>query len=270
MKTPVITWVFLISLAALVMSVIYGPIVMTIAGAFFKTNSGSIILSEPSLESFFSLGSDKSVAHALGNTLLVGFMASSLAVTIGTLTSLYYVSGRSLDRSVLQFLIFVPFVMPPMITGLALLIFFRDIGIDRSLLTVVVGHVILLLAIAHRLIVVRLAELSTSLTEAALDLGASHFQAFYLVVLPNLKSAIAAAFILCFALSFDETLVTLLISGGEPTFPVRLWAMMRLGFAPSVNAVVVIVLAMATAVSFFAIRQLLKSSGPRPGLGREA
>lgn len=269
MKTPIYTWILLIGITAFVMTVIYAPIAVTVFGAFFANDDGSTIISEPSLQSFEMLGSDKSVVRAFGNTLLVGIVASSLAIIIGTLTSLYYTSGKSIDRSALQFLIFVPFVMPPMITGLSLLTFFRDIGLERSLLTVIIGHVILLLAIAHRLIVVRLTELSTSLTEAALDLGASHFQAFYLVVLPNLRSAIAAAFVLCFALSFDETLVTILITGGESTFPVRLWAMMRLGFSPSVNAIVVIVLAIATLVSFFAIRRLLASGGPRPGLGSD-
>lgn len=270
MRTPAFVWIVLIGLTTLFMTVIYGPLAVTVAGAFFKTNSGSIIVSEPSLSSFAALGSDQSILVALGNTFLVGVIASSLAVVVGLLTSLYYVSGRSIDRSILQFLVFVPFVMPPMITGLALLIFFRDVGIDRSLVTVVIGHVILLLAIAHRLIVSRLAELSASLTEAALDLGASHFQTFYLVILPNLKSAVAAAFILCFALSFDETLVTILVSGGESTFPVRLWAMMRLGFAPSVNAIVVVVLVTATLVSFLTIKQLLKSSASRAGLGSAA
>jgi putative spermidine/putrescine transport system permease protein/spermidine/putrescine transport system permease protein len=269
MRTPLFTSVLLVGLTTLVMLAIYGPIAVTVAGAFFETNGGSIVLSQPSLKSFAALGSDASVLKAFGNTLLVGVAASSLAVIIGLSTSLYYASRKNVGRSLLQFLIFVPFVMPPMITGLSLLIFFREVGIDRSLMTVIMGHVVILLAIAHRLIVVRLMELRESLTEAALDLGASHFQAFYMVVLPNLKSAIAAAFILCFALSFDETLVTILVSGGEQTFPVRLWAMMRLGFAPSVNAIVVIVLTTATIVSFIAIRQLMASSGPRHGLGSE-
>lgn len=269
MKTPALTWVFLVTLTALIMTVIYGPLVVTIVGAFFKTRGGSIDVSEPSLESFAALGSDGSILQAVGNTFLVGFVASSLAVGVGVLTSLYYASGKSIDRSVLQVLILAPFVMPPMITGLSLLIFFRGVGIDRSLITVIIGHVILLLAIAHRLIVSRLTELSASLTEASLDLGASHFQTFYLVILPNLKSAIAASFALCFALSFDETLVTILISGGDSTFPVRLWAMMRLGFAPSINAIVVILLATATLVSLISIKFVGKGRS-RPGLGSEA
>lgn len=268
MKTPLLTWVVLIGLTALVMLVIYGPLAVTVAGAFFKSHGGSISVSEPSLDSFTSLGADDSILRSVGNTFLVGFAASSLAVFVGLLTSTYYASGKSIDRSVLQILILAPFVMPPMITGLSLLTFFRNLGIDRSLVTVIIGHVILLLAVAHRLIVSRLAELSASLTEAALDLGASHFQTFYMVILPNLKSAIAAAFALCFALSFDETLVTILISGGSSTFPVRLWAMMRLGFAPSINAIVVILLATATVVSLVTI-WLVGAGRQRPGLGSE-
>ncbi|TPK73642.1 ABC transporter permease [Mesorhizobium sp. B2-4-15] len=269
MKPSRATWLILGALALLVFVIVYGPIVVTVLGAFFETRGSQIDFTKPTIASFAALGSDESVIRAFCVTLIVCVVASTLAIVAGTTAALHYVSGHSVDRSVLQFLIFVPFVMPPMITGLALLIFFRDVGIARSLATVIIGHVIILLAVAYRTIVVRLSEISSSLTEAALDLGATHWQAFWLVTLPNLKSALIAAFILCFALSFDETLVTILVTGGESTFPVRLWAMMRLGFSPSVNAIVVIVLAISSIASFLAIRFVLGTQITQQPLGGE-
>ncbi|TIL76172.1 MAG: ABC transporter permease subunit, partial [Mesorhizobium sp.] len=84
--------------------------------------------------------------------------------------------------------------------------------------------------------------------------GASRLQTFWWVVLPNLRPALMASFVLCFALSFDETMVTLLLTGGQSTFPVRLWGMMRLGFSPSISALVVYILAVSTVLSLFLIR----------------
>ncbi len=84
------------------------------------------------------------------------------------------------------------------------------------------------------------------MVEASLDLGASRLQTFRYVVLPNLATAVISAAILAFALSFDETLITLLVTGTQNTLPIRLWAMMRLGFTPDINALVTLILAGTT------------------------
>jgi putative spermidine/putrescine transport system permease protein/spermidine/putrescine transport system permease protein len=84
------------------------------------------------------------------------------------------------------------------------------------------------------------------MTQRQLDLGASRLQTFRLVVLPNVATAMISAAVLAFALSFDETLITLLVTGTENTLPIRLWAMMRLGFTPDINALVTLILASTT------------------------
>jgi len=100
--------------------------------------------------------------------------------------------------------------------------------------------------------------------EASADLGASAFQTLVHIILPNLRSTLIGAGVLSFALSFDETLITLLVTGTESTLPIRLWAMMRLGFTPDINALVTIVLVLTVLLCVFAVRQLLpeaQSSG---------
>jgi len=93
--------------------------------------------------------------------------------------------------------------------------------------------------------------------EASYDLGASSWQTFFYIVLPNLKSALIGAAVLCFALSFDETLITILVTGTDNTLPIRLWAMMRLGFTPDINALVALILAFTTLMCILAVRYLL-------------
>jgi putative spermidine/putrescine transport system permease protein/spermidine/putrescine transport system permease protein len=101
---------------------------------------------------------------------------------------------------------------------------------------------VLVLAIIYRMVTVRLDSLEASQIEASLDLGATGLQTFLFVVLPQLRSAIVTGALLAFTLSFDETLVTFFLVGGDATLPIRLWAMMRVGFTPEVNALVSLVL----------------------------
>ncbi|WP_119273344.1 ABC transporter permease [Taklimakanibacter deserti] len=241
----------------LVFTLLYGPLFVPIASSFFDVAHGDVAWNAPSLSAYAALMHNEGIITAFLNTLLVGFSATFLAVILGILFAVHYRNGTSLGRDVMQFVIFLPFLMPPIMIGLALLIFFREADISRSLLTVIIGHTIFVLALAYRTIVVRLQSLSVTLIEASYDLGATSWQTFFYVVLPNLKSALIGAAILCFALSFDETMITILVTGTDNTLPIRLWAMMRLGFTPDINALVALVLAFTTLLCVLAVRYLL-------------
>ena len=202
-------------------------------------------------------GVAKVLASGEPTVLLVGGAAVGLALIFGTALAFHYNGSRSRFREVLQLVIFLPFLMPPIITGLSLLIFFRETDIPRSLVTVVIGHTVFVMTLAYRTIVVRLQTLGPSLIEASYDLGASTMQTFFYVVLPSLRSALIGSAVLCFALSFDETLITILVTGTDNTLPIRLWAMMRLGFTPDINALVALILGLTTLMCTLAVRQLL-------------
>jgi ABC-type spermidine/putrescine transport system permease subunit II len=242
----------LISAALLI--AIYGPIAVTVAGAFLPVKAGIIQRFDPSLAAFGVLFKDQALVRSLLVTLLVGSTATVISVCLAMALALFSVERGGIHARVVGFIVFLPFVMPPMVTGLALLIYFRDVGIDRSLLTVMVGHVAIILAIAYRTLVVRLVDIGRSLIEASLDLGASRWTTFRRIILPNITGSLAASAALCFALSFDETLITLLLTGTESTFPVQLWGMTRLGITPAANAILAILLAVTVLMSAIAIR----------------
>ncbi len=243
--------------AALVFVLLYGPLLVPIASSFFTIAHGDVQWNDPSLSSYAALWQNEGILEAFSNTLIVGIAATLLALVCGTLLALHYCGDRSPAREAMRFAVFLPFLMPPMITGLALLIFFRETGIPRSLLTVIAGHTIFVQALAFRTIVTRLQAMGPAMIEASTDLGASAWQTFIHIVLPNLRSTLVGAGILSFALSFDETLITLLVTGTDSTLPIRLWAMMRLGFTPDINALVTIVLALTIALCILAVRNLL-------------
>jgi len=165
-----------------------------------------------------------------------------IALILATLLAFYVNQSQGRLATALQLLIFLPFLLPPIITGLSLLVFFREIDFPRGLVAVTVGHSAFVLALVYRTILVRLQGLSRSLLEVSQDLGASRWQTFRYVLLPNLRIALVTAAMLAFALSFDETIITLFLIGDSNTLPIRLYAMMRVGFTPEINALVTLIL----------------------------
>jgi ABC-type spermidine/putrescine transport system permease subunit II len=240
--------------ALLVVVLLYGPLAVAIFFSFFRLQRNAVQWDSFSFDAYRVLFHNGAVLEALTNTLLVGIAAVALALILGTLIAFYYRSARSRFRYLLQFVVFLPFLMPPIITGLSLLIFFRETNVPRSLKTVVVGHAIFVLAIVYQIVLTRLRTLPPSLVDASLDLGASRWQTFRYVLMPNLMSAFVSAAILAFALSFDETLITLLVTGTKNTLPMWLWSSMRLGFKQDINALVTLILVFSAVVSFLALR----------------
>ena len=191
-------------------------------------------------------------------SLAVGFTATLTALILATATALYASEpGRSaLTRAALEFLIFLPFLLPPILTGLSLLILSREIGLPRGFVTVSIGHTVFVLAIVYRIVLTRVQSISRTVLEASRDLGATRWQTFRYVVLPQLGSALAVAAMLTFAVSFDETMITLFVVGGESTLPLRLYAMMRVGFTPEINALVTLVLLFSVALALATVHLL--------------
>ncbi|MER8753295.1 ABC transporter permease [Mesorhizobium sp. M1050] len=253
---PRLSTIFLAAITTLVAVLLYSPLFVPIVSSFFTIAHGNVDWSSPTLSTYVALAENHDILAALRTTLIVGVCTVILSVVSGTLLALYY-HGRSSGRSILQFIIFLPFLMPPIISGLALLIFFREIGLERSLFTVVIGHTVFVLAIVYRTVLMRLQSMSRTLVEASYDLGATGWQTFWRIILPNLSSAMVGGAILAFALSFDETMITILVTGTQSTLPVRLWAMMRLGFSPDINALVALILMFTVLLCVLAARFLI-------------
>ena len=246
------------TVAAFVLLLLYGPLFLAIFFSFFAFRSNRVQWDSFSFTAYARLADNQRIIDALANTFVVGVIAVALALVIGTLLALYHHAGRGRGRDLLQVVIYLPFLVPPIVTGLSLLIFFRQIDFERSLVTVVIGHTVFVLAAVYRNVLARLQTVSRTLVEASLDLGANRWQTFRYVLLPQLMTALLAAGILAFALSFDETLITLLVTGTKSTLPMWLWSMMRLGFTPDVNALVALVLAGTTLLCLLATRYLTK------------
>ena len=257
MKRHPIATLVLVLVTVLVFVLLYGPIFIPIVTSFFNVKYGQVDWSQMTVSAYQKLTQNDSVLEAVENTFIVGLSAVVASLILGTVIALHVNSGQSRARGFLQFVVFLPFLMPPIITGLSLLIFFREVDIPRSMVTIVIGHTVFVLALVYRTILVRLQGIGHSMIEASYDLGASASQTFFYVLLPNLKSAMIGAGVLAFALSFDETMITILVTGTQNTLPIRLWGMMRLGFTPDINALVAIILALTTVMVLVSARYLI-------------
>ncbi|HVY98908.1 MAG TPA: ABC transporter permease [Dongiaceae bacterium] len=247
-------------LAAAIFVVLYAPVVVSAVFSVFETRAGRILWDTFTVRYYGTLWSNESVIDALSNTAVVALCAVLLAAVLAVGLALYAQWPGAVGRAPLTLIIYMPFLLPPIVTGLSLLVGSANAGLERGLLTVIVGHTIFVLAVAYRLVLTRLQALPPSMIEASFDCGASRWATLRYVLLPHLASAIATGALLALTLSFDETLISSFVAGDRMTLPLRLWAMMRVGFTPEINALVTLVLLVSIALALVAAR-LLKPAG---------
>lgn len=175
--------------------------------------------------------------RSLVTSLWVGFGSTfgalMLGVPVAYALSRFQVPGREWVRTALT----LPLVVPGIIVGLALLnhmVLLYDLPVTASLL---VGHTALLLPYTVRVVSSSLANLRVDIDDAAVTLGATRLQAFFKVVLPNIRAGVAAAFVLAFITSFNQVPVSLFLTGpGVSTLPIEMMAYMETSYDPSIAA----------------------------------
>ena len=233
------------ALLGIILVVLYAPVFVGALFSIVPVRAGHVFWQEASLGWYRQLWGNHDILSALGTTMLVGVLAVGAASVMACVLALYVRLPGSMLRGTIDVIVYLPFLLPPIVTGLSLLVFFAKIGLPRGLVTVVVGHAVFVLSVIYRLVGVRLDAIGRSSIEASADLGATWFQTLRYVLLPQMLPAIATGALLAFALSFDETLITVFLAGDVTTLPLRLWAMVRVGFSPQINALVTLVLAIS-------------------------
>lgn len=202
---------------------------------------------------------DHEVISGLILSLKVALATATTSVLLGTLAAFALVRYRRFaGKSLLNFMINIPLVMPTVVIALALLLFFvtvqKALGFpQKGFFTIYIGHTVMAISYAAVVIQSRLKEMDRSIEEAAMDLGARPFQVFMLVTLPSISQALVSAWLLAFSLSLDEVVISAFLSGpGATTLPVVIFSRARLGLSPTINvvgAITVYLVIIAVAVS---------------------
>ena len=181
-------------------------------------------------------------------TLRVAVISSTFATVLGTMAAYVLVrGGRFYGRTLFSGMIYAPLVMPEVITGLSLLLLFIGIGMDRGVLTIVLAHTTFSMCFVSVVVSSRLTTFDQSLEEAALDLGASPFEAFRLITQPIIAPAVISGWLLAFTLSLDDLVIASFTSGpSATTLPMKIWSSVRLGVSPEINALSTILIGLVT------------------------
>src|SRR5262249_22581467 len=190
----------------------------------------------------------------------VAALSATAATVLGTLAAIALVRmGRFGGRVLFSGMVYAPLVMPEVITGLALLLLFVAVAVDRGFWTIAIAHTTLTMCFVTVVVQAKLLSFDTSLEEAAMDLGCPPLRTFLTITLPLIAPAIAAGFMLAFTLSLDDLVIANFVTGpGATTLPIRIFSEVRLGVKPEINAVCTIVITVVAivvaAASLFARR----------------
>jgi putrescine transport system permease protein len=227
----------LISLA-LGLAFLYLPIAVLIVYSFNESRLVSV-WGGWSSRWYVALWDDKALIEAAWTSVSVGLVSATAATVLGTLAAVALARfGNFRGRTLFSAMIFSPLVMPEVITGLSLLLFFVAAGVDRGFWTITAAHTTLTMSFVTIIVQSRLAGMDRSLEEAAMDLGCPPFRTMLTVTLPLAAPGIAAGFLLAFALSLDDLVIATFTTGpGATTLPIRIYSDVRLGVKPEINAV---------------------------------
>jgi spermidine/putrescine transport system permease protein len=234
--------------AAAVFAFIYLPIVVLIAYSFNRDGVGGFPPRHFTFYWYAQLFADAAIWQAVVNSVLVAGGSVALALTLGLLAALALDRASFPGKALFRRLVLLPLILPGIITGLSLLMFAVLIAAPLSLLTVFLGHGTALISVATTELFAGLQKMDRAQEEASLDLGATPWQTFWRVTLPNLRLSLVAAGLLIFTLSMDEIAVTFFLIGRDNTLPMEIWGRLRQGMTPEINAISTLIFVVSVAL----------------------
>ena len=213
------------------------PIAYTVAFSFNDAGRTNIVWRGFTWKNWSNPCGAPRVCEAFVNSLQVGVIATVVSTILGTLLALALVRYRFRGRALANLLVFLPMSTPEVVLGAALLAQFLSLRINPGFWTVVVAHVMFCISFVVVTVKARVASLDPRLEEAAADLYASPFAAFWRVTFPLLLPGIAAAALLAFSLSFDDFIITNFNSGNFTTFPKFVYVSATRGIPAQANVI---------------------------------
>lgn len=216
---------------------IYLPILLVVAFSF--NNSRLVtVWGGFSLKWYGTLFENTQLLDSAWFSFKLAFLSASIATVLGVCAALALVRVKSfIGKDVFSFLVLTPIIMPSMIIGLALLLFFVAIGMPRGFTTLLLAHATFGMCFVAVVVQARLVTFDRSLEEAAFDLGGSPMQIFSTITLPLILPSVLSGWMLAFVLSLDDLIISSLTTGpNATTLPMRIFSQVRLGVTPEINA----------------------------------
>lgn len=251
-RWPIRLWI------ALVVVFLYAPLVTLVAYSFNESRR-NIVWTGFTFDWYFRVFRDAGLLEAFANSLAIAALATAISVVLGALAAVACWRFRFPLKPPFEASLALPIVVPEICMGVAMLVFFSrvmpwPIGLawPFNLGAIVIAHVSFCFPFVAVIVRARLASFNRELEEAAKDLGAGEWRAFFDVLVPHMRPALVAGALLAFTLSLDDFVVTFFTAGPDTvTFPVKVYSMVRFSVSPEVNAastLLILVTVLLTAV----------------------
>jgi putative spermidine/putrescine transport system permease protein len=198
---------------------------------------------------------DSQFVDAASNSLVVAVLATVGSVALGTPAAYALVRYRFPGRDLVAVLLLSPLIVPQLVIGIALLQFFAALGIAASVATLTLGHILITLPYVVRTLTANIVGLDRAVEEAALNLGASRFTMYRLVVLPLVRSGLYASIVFAFLISFDNAVISLfLVSARTTTLPIAIYTYVEHSLDPAIAALSTLLMALSLVLMIAARR----------------
>jgi spermidine/putrescine transport system permease protein len=223
--------------SVVVLAILLIPIVYTIVFSFNDSRRTNIAWRGFTWDNWLNVCDDARVCESFGTSIYVGIAATIAATALGTAIAIALVRYTFRFRTVVTLLLFLPMATPEVVLGSGLGSQFVNLGTERGVWTVIIAHIMFCISFVVVTVRARVAGLDPSLEEAGRDLYASPAQVFWRITFPLLVPGILAAALLCFALSFDDFIITNFVSGSAETFPKFVYIAAARGIPPQANVI---------------------------------
>src|SRR5262245_8029517 len=233
---------------------LYGPILVLIVLSFKLAGLPSAWTGF-STEWYGKLAANEKILNAVQNSLIVASVSTAISTVVGTLLAMGMEEKR--PHPALEALVAAPMIIPDIVLAIALLSFFSLLKMTLGLHSIILAHAVFNIAFVCTVVRTRFKHFDRSIVEASIDLGANAFTTFRRVTLPVIAPGVIAAALLAFTLSIDEFIIAYFTAGAgssSTTFPMQIYAMIRFGVTPEINAVATIVMGVSFVLVFLSQR----------------
>lgn len=220
----------------------YLPILMVVIYSFNGSRISSV-WSGFSLKWYSQLFRDDAIFEALGNSLILALASSLIAAVIATSAALFIGKAKLPFKWAVEKMSLAPLIIPEIILGMVFLAFFSLLGLPFGMISLIIAHTAFCIPYVYNQVKARLEVMDNTAVEAARDLGASPMKAFLTVTLPMLMPAIVSGMFLSFAMSFDDVIISIFVTGVDVnTLPIIVYTSLKTGVTPKINAICTLML----------------------------
>ena len=233
---------------------VFVPLFLMIVMGFKDSKFIGFPIRSWTLDWYLGIFKDAEVLSVFGYSVTIAVLATAISVVVGTWIAVLLNDRKFLGRTAVFALAILPALVPGIISAIAFRIYARVVGIDPGMFAIIWSHAVHNVPFVALVVMARLSTLPKSQTEAARDLGADPLMAFMRITLPYLAPAIMGASIFCLLLSFDDFVRSFFLGGYEPTLPVLIFAKLRSGMSPEINAIATVALILTAMLGVWAER----------------